>query len=141
MGTYFLVSKHNPYLKGCGAVLVSVGVLGILVYEYRVARSWCRTREARQQPWRYQIGDTSFRYEGAGTEIIVEWGGVATILIGRHAWILRLVAKKSLAIPRAAFSADDRKRIDSFFGAGVPGLGIGGSVAVNTHLKARSSPE
>jgi hypothetical protein len=44
-GAYFLVRENEMTLKCCGVGLLVIGLLLLLSHEYRIVKSWYRTRD------------------------------------------------------------------------------------------------
>ncbi|WP_322762380.1 YcxB family protein [Frankia sp. Cr2] len=92
---------------------IIAGFMLIIMYDVIIALGWRRASTLVEQPWRYEITDSSVNIHTAQTDIALQWDGISKIRTARHAWIFTLGrASSAVPIPRAAFSAENQKQID-----------------------------
>ncbi len=83
------------------------------MYDVLIALGWRRASTLVEQPWRYEITDSSVNIHTAQTDVALQLDGISKIRTARHAWVFTLGrASGAVPIPRAAFSAENQKQID-----------------------------
>ncbi|MGI8648270.1 MAG: hypothetical protein DLM55_04385 [Acidimicrobiales bacterium] len=123
LGLLFFLLAFPPLFAGASFTRPSLpilfcGIFFLVAYDLLVALGWRQMRKVAERLWRYEISDSSIGIHTLQTDVTVRWDGISKARISPHAWVLRLVGtRKSLAIPRAAFSAEDQTQVDQFIKA------------------------
>jgi hypothetical protein len=101
---------------GLGAILLSIaGLIIIFLPELLVLVGWQQVRRLRAQSWRYEVTDTSVGIHTSQTSVTVAWDGISRARIRPHAWVYTVAStRRSLVVPRAAFSSEEQAEIDRF---------------------------
>jgi hypothetical protein len=105
---------------GLGVVAVLYLVVGLLLCgggELSTRVGWRRLRGLVDQPWRYRVAEEGIGIHTPATDVTLGWELVTCASRAPRVWTLRTRTRQRLAIPRAAFSADDAARIDARFAA------------------------
>jgi hypothetical protein len=76
--------------------------IGAVTFELAVLIGWRRTKKLPAEPH---------------TDLTTRWDGITGVRTRPHYWALRLANKAVVAIPRAAFTADDVVHIDALVAA------------------------
>lgn len=121
----WLVQGLGVLVMVYGALVWSVGggprwavldlVIGVVLIGYGevVTRlGWRRLRGLVDQPWRYEVAEDGIGIHTPVTDVQFRWALITRATRAPRAWTLRTTTRQRLAIPRAAFSADDAARID-----------------------------
>jgi hypothetical protein len=96
-------------------LLATVGLIIIFLPELLVLLGWQQMRRLSAQPWRYEVTDTSVGIHTSQTSVKVGWDGISRARIRRHAWLYTVAStRRSLVVPRAAFSLEAQEEIDRF---------------------------
>ena len=99
------------------AVFVVLGLLVLFFRELVVALGWNQVRRLTARPWRYEITAGTVGIHTPETSVSVAWSGISRTRIRRHAWVFTIAAtRRSMVVPRAAFSPEDQREIDIFLG-------------------------
>jgi hypothetical protein len=77
--------------------------------------AWRMRRDQIAGPNRFEVSASAVDVHRRSGDLHVEWADVARVRRGRHSWTVRRAGLRELMIPRAAFSAEDRTRVNDFF--------------------------
>jgi hypothetical protein len=96
-----------------GPIVFGVVLLGM--NELIVWIAWQVRRDKVAGPNRFRVNASAVDVHRTSGDTRVEWADVARVRRGRHAWSVRRGGFRVLLIPRAAFSAEDQRRVNDFF--------------------------
>ncbi len=118
MGIVILLWQGVLALTGGGLTAILLAIVGLIISflpELLVLLGWQQVRRLRVQPWRYEVTDASVGIHTSQTSVKVDWDGISRARIRRHAWVYTVAStRRSLVVPRAAFSPDAQAEIDRF---------------------------
>lgn len=119
LGLLLFLLAFTPLFAGASFThrlpILFCGISFLAFYDLVIARGWRQMRKIAGPRWRYEISDSSVSIHTSQTDVTVRWNVISKARVIPHAWVLRLVGtRKSLAIPRAAFSAEDGAQVDLF---------------------------
>lgn len=107
------VAGYSPILIG----ELTGFIVGVILPDMTALIGWRGMAKMGDEPWRYVVTDSTAEVHTPHTDSTVRWDGISGARTGRHVWVLSLVNKGVVAIPRAAFTADDAVQIDAFVDA------------------------
>lgn len=94
-------------------LVIIVGAVMAASVEVTAAIGWRRIRGLRERPWRYDMSESRIGIHTPQTDVSLDWDGVAKARTHPEFWLLRFSTRQTVAIPRAAFTAEDAANIDS----------------------------
>jgi hypothetical protein len=105
-----LAGNSFPYIV---PILFSVLLVGM--HELIAWIAWQVRRDKVAGPNRFRVNASAVDVHRPSGDTRVEWADVARVRRGRHGWSVRRSGFRVLVIPRAAFSAEDQRRVNDFF--------------------------
>jgi hypothetical protein len=133
LGIAFL---HVKYLTPI--IILALSTFFLTVYELLALAGWRKTiSEHFGRDWLFEISDAGIVARWPRGESTVSWGAISTARVHKHSWSFRLLDKRNFQFPRAAFTEEDRVRIDEFIQSGIPASEACGTAAVRQHLGVR----
>lgn len=105
-----LAGNSFPYI-----VPILFGVLLAGMHELIAWIAWQVRRDKVAGPNHFRVNASAVDVHRPSGDTRVEWADVARVRRGRHAWSVRRGVFRVLMIPRAAFSAEDQRRVNDFF--------------------------
>jgi hypothetical protein len=117
-GVLVLAFAFWQALAGTSMSFVGPAVLCVVVFgvpELIVWIIWRARRDRVGGPNRFRVNASAVDVHRRSGDTRVEWADVTRVRRGRHAWSVTRTGFRALVIPRAAFSAEDQRRVNNFF--------------------------
>jgi YcxB-like protein len=113
LGYAFWQAVAGTHISFVGPAVLCFVVFG--VPELIVWITWRVRRDKVAGPNRFRVNASAVDVQRPSGGTRVEWADVTRVRRGRHAWSVTRTGFRALMIPRAAFSAEDQRRVNDFF--------------------------
>jgi hypothetical protein len=107
----FTLSTGGPIISAVFCIVG--GIMIALIFDGMILLGWRRIASLTQRAWHYEVTDSAIGVHTPLSNVSINWERTRAVRIREDAWVVNLVTRVRLAIPRAAFTAADAERIDA----------------------------